>query len=621
MLCMHALHAQKTKIKNADEAYNNLSYINANEIYKSVAEAGYGTIKIYERIGNSYFFNADYKNAHFWYNKITQATKVLKPIVALRYSQSLKAIGNDLEAQKWYNYFKNSSPYFKERNISPIELPNNSFEIKNLKINTEDIEFSPFFFKSKLYFTSSKKTSNLNYNPTDPWTGLGYLNIFETEITKGDYSNKNYKIEGDVNSYLQHESSICITKDGKTLYFTRNSSKSKKNKQYLKIYRATLKNGKWKNIEDLEINGDHFSTAHPALNSTEDKLYFSSDRPGSFGQTDIYVAKIENNGNLSDIQNLGPKINSPGRESFPFISHKNELIFSSDGYIGKGGYDIYYSKIKDSSKYSRLIHLPYPINSNTDDFSFFSKDSTSGFFSSNRPQGKGRDDVYFYSTDIQIQYFLKNKVVGRVYDNETKKPLDNALIKVFQNNHELFTLSTNERGEYEFESEFDENYRIMVSKTGYNVEDNHILSNKEINQLNFPLSQNIFEIKDGIDLADILNIQTIHFEYGKSELSEMSEVELQKVVSALKIHPSLRLEVKSFADSRGSDDFNLKLSQKRAKVTVDYIIMNGVKDSRVKGKGYGEKNLLNDCGNGKKCTENEHEKNRRSEFLIFETNY
>ncbi len=624
IISLCTISAQEGKIKIADKSYDNLGYLNANEIYKDVAEAGYGNAKIYERIGNSYFFNAKYEQASRWYTKLvnTDTNKELKPIIALRYSQSLQAIGDNLEAQKWYNYFKNRSPFFKDIKIIPIEMPSDSFKINNLKINSDEIEFGPFLFKNKLFYTSSKITSKFSYNPVDPWTGLGYLNIFEAKMNGNVSSSKGYKIRGDINSNF-HESSSCLTKDGKTIYFTRNSSnleEGSKRRQHLKIYRATLKNGKWRNIEDLEINGDNFSTAHPTLNETEDKLYFSSDRPGSFGETDIYVARIENNGSLTKVQNLGSKINTPGRESFPFVSKYNELFFSSDGYMGNGGYDIYYAKIKDSTKYSRIVHLPYPLNSERDDFSLFSVDSMSGFFSSNRPQGKGRDDIYSYSTNIQIHSFLKNKVVGRVFDSETRKNINNALIKVYQNNKELLTLKSNRKGEFEFESEFDEDYRIIASATGYNIEDSYIIANKEVNQLDFVLSKNIFEIKEGLDLTEVLNIQNIHFEYGKSKISKTSEVELQKVVSALKLNPTLRIEIKSYADSRGTDEFNLKLSKMRAKATVNYIIRNGISISRVKGSGFGEKFLLNDCGDGKNCDENEHQKNRRSEFLIYKIN-
>ncbi len=618
----YTIYAQKNKMDMADKAYNNLGYLNANEIYKSVAESGYGSAKIYERIGNSYFFNAEYLKASYWFDKLVRVDKNPKPIVALRYAQSLKVMGNDTEAEKWYNYFKDQSSFFDKAEFAPMEMTEGLFEVHNLKINTEDIEFGSFFINDKMYFSSSRVTSKFTYNPTDPWTGLGYLNVFEVDMIGNQSLNRGYKIMGDVNSKI-HESSVCITKDGKTLYFTRNSPKKEKvdegvGKQYLKIYRATLEKGKWVNIEDLSINGEHFSTAHPALNSAEDKLYFSSDRPGSYGQTDIYVANIGQDGSLSNIKNLGPKINTPGRESFPYVSEHNELYFSSDGYIGYGGYDIYYVKVRDNENYSRLVHLGLPLNSKWDDFSLFSTSKTTGLFSSNRPQGKGRDDIYNFTSSIEIKNLLKSKVVGKIFDEETRETLSNTLIEVYKNEQNFTTLYTNNLGEYEFDAELDEHYRVKVVKSGYNTEDAYIVCANEINQLDFALTQNVFEIHEGIDLAKILQIQNIYFDYAKAEILKQSEVELQKAVSTLKLHPELRLEVRSYTDSRGSDTFNLKLSKARAKATVDYIVNHGISASRVQGSGFGESNLLNDCGNGKNCSEEEHQKNRRSEFLLFE---
>ncbi len=620
IFALYSTHAQKTKIETADKAYNSLGYINANKIYRSLAESGYGSAKIYERIGNSDFFNANYEQASYWYKKLIQVNNNPKPNIALRYAQSLRVIGNDKEAQKWYDYFKTSTSFFDKTEILPVEMPDKWFKISNLTVNTEEIEFAPYIAQGKLYFSSSRITSKYRYNPVDPWTGLGYLNIFEQEINEGKLVKKARKIAGDVNSNY-HESSICISKDGKTLYFTKNAPKKAEGGthiKHLKIYRATLKKGEWVNIEELSINGEEFSTAHPALNFTEDKLYFSSDRPGSFGQTDIYVASIEADGSFTNIKNLGSKINTPGRESFPFVSKQNELYFSSDGYMGYGGYDVFYVKIKDSGTYSRLVHLGSPLNSKWDDFSLFSESTTTGLFSSNRPQGKGRDDVYNFTSNTEIYEFLKSKVVGKVFDEETLNPLSNAKIEVFKDDQNVATFFTDDSGQYEFDTELDEHYMVKVEKSGYNTEDNHVVCKKDINQLDFALAQNIFEIRDGIDLAKILHIQNIHFDYAKSEILVGAEVELQKAVSTLKLHPELRLEVKSYTDSRGSKEFNLKLSNARAKATVNYIVDHGISASRVKGKGFGESNLLNDCGDGKKCSEQEHQKNRRSEFLLFE---
>lgn len=385
--------SQQQELNKADKAYTDYDYINAREIYIKVTEKGYEDPELYIKIANSFYFNAKYDEALNWYNKLFELDEeTISSENLLRYAQSLKASGYEQKSKKYYDkYLKKSGIPLEGKKLSSVDylkiIKANSgrYEISSLDaINTDDIEFGKAIYDGKLVYASNHTKVGF-LKRKNGWNDAYFLDLYQVDVNGTKVVGKPKKLPGDVNKEY-HESSAIITKDGKTMYFTRsNSNPKKKNKdQHLKIYRAHLIDGQWTQIEDLPINSDDYSTAHPALDSLETRLYFSSDKPGGYGNSDLYVASIGKSGSIGVAENLGPKINTKGKETFPFISDQNELYFSSDGHFGLGGMDIFRIKIK-AFGFGELLNVGKPINSYADDFAFgINSNTRKGFFSSNR---------------------------------------------------------------------------------------------------------------------------------------------------------------------------------------------------------------------------------------------
>jgi len=625
--------AQERKLKKANKEYEQLAYIDATKVYLEVAESGYKSKELFENLGDSYYFNANYKEARKWYKELFSLTEDVKPVYFLRYSQSLKAIGNDEISKQWFDKyaikanlkgkeFENANDY-----LQIINQNSDRYTIKNLDINTEGIDFGAAYKDKdtydykKIVFATTGGVTKVSSKRRNTWDGLSFLNLYEAAVNEDGSLSNPIKIEGDVNRKF-HESSAVFTSDGKTMYFTRNNSspkskRSKKEIQYLKIYRAHWVNGAWGNIEDLSINGDNYSTAHPALNPSEDKLYFVSDVPQTIGQTDIFMATINKDGSLGKPVNLGEKINTKGRESFPYITKDNELYFSSDGHYGLGGYDVFYVKLKGNGYEGSLINVGKPINSSYDDFAFVI-DNHKGFVSSNRIDGKGYDDIYSFVENKDIKELSKSKLFGVVTDANTKEPIANATITVLdKNNNEVATVKTDTKGYYHTLVERSKTHLVKVHKDKYDGDDMFFEKNLEEISYNFELSKNVVEVTQGEDIAKLLNV-IIFFDYNKSNIRNDAKVELEKIIATLKQNPSIKLDIRSHTDSRANDNYNMGLSQKRNKATIQYIVNRGISSKRLTGKGYGESQLMNKCSNGVPCDEKMHQANRRSEFIIME---
>lgn len=622
--------AQNNKIKKANSLYNDLAYIDATKIYLKVVESGFKSEEILEKLANTYYFNANYTEAIKWYKELFLLSEDINSIYYLRYSQCLNAIGNIELAEDLYNkYLSKENLLENEFNNAEeyLKIIENSerYTINNLPINTEGIDFGSGFKDKNTYnfqnlvYTSTKPLHGKKIKTNDDWSGLSFLNLFETNLNENGSLGVSHPLEGDINT-KKHESSAIFTKDGKTMYFTRtnDSPKFKKNKKerlHLKIYRAHLVDGVWTNIEDLSINGDNYSNAHPALSPSENVLYFASDMPQSIGQTDIFAAKINKDGTIGKPYNLGEKVNTKGRESFPFISSDNELYFSSDGHFGLGGYDVFYLKIKGSGFTGGLINVGKPINSPFDDFAFII-DNHKGFVSSNRPGGKGLDDIYSFVETKDIKELLNRRIYGTVLDAVTMQPLQNATVTVFDPNGEVAnTLQTDAIGFYQVEVERAKAYLLKATKPEYNGDDAYSDKYSVEQEINFLLTRNQTIVKEGDDIAKILDVK-IYFDFDKSFIREDAKIQLEKIIAVLNENPSMKIDVRSHTDSRAPDAYNLKLSQRRNVSTVQYLIDRGINPSRLTGKGYGETQLVNNCTNGVECSEEMHQLNRRSEFII-----
>ena len=426
------LHAQKQKatLEEGDKKFDALAYMEANTIYTKFVAAGEQPTKAYSRLGDTYYLNANYGEALKWYELMYQerTTWAVDGLHLYRYAQALKS-GQEYDKAsaiiKEYNQFciaKNCDTIAEVSDLTTIEKRSGRYKIKPVSINSDMPDFGATFYENnKIIYTSAKKVDALER--IDKWSNMPFLKLYMADIkSDGDLKNPQL-LEGKINGKY-HQSTAIVTKDGKTIYFTRNNyvngKLGKENKKigHLGIYRATYSDkGIWKKIESLSINDKHFSNAHPALSADGKKLIFASDRPGSLGQTDLYETEIHPDGSLGEVVNLGPTINTSGRETFPFVAEDGKMYFATDGHPGLGGLDVFVAQ-QDSIGNYHVINVGKPVNSPQDDHTFiFNPESKKAYFASNR---SGKDDIYYGTElrsieDMDIQmlvYGVANDVVN-----------------------------------------------------------------------------------------------------------------------------------------------------------------------------------------------------------------
>jgi len=602
ILCLSiAGYAQQKYI--ADSYFNDYAYKKSAELYEKIYKKNdTNDYLVVSRLADSYYFNSETEKAAIWYEKlIHEFGKEVSKKHFLRYAQVLRSIGN----------YKNSDAILKEQSVNLEEIDPTEdllsthyisqftydttaahIKIHNVAINTPYSDFGGFLYNNTFYFSSSA-LKNKRKSKKYKWNNQPYLNLYtatlaDTVLNRDTINTviKDLKSKQVVSKRIntkQHEASLVITKDGKTMYFTRTNytkrraRNKKESTAMLKIYKATLINNEWRNITKLPFNSKMYSVGHPALSLDEKTLYFVSDMKGGFGNTDIYRVAILNNNKFGKPENLGTKVNTAGREMFPFIGSENMLYFSSDGYKGFGGLDIYEVQLEENDQIGLVKKLKAPFNSNLDDFGFVvDANIQKGFFSSNRAGGKGDDDIYSFSID-------KPSILEAQKVKETKiQPI------VLQD-----TIQTS----------------LPVVNTSEAIEQTIRVERQRI--------------KDVLITNNEIVTSPINFDFDSSIIKKEIEPALDKVVKVLEENPELIIKIESHTDSRGSKDYNKKLSDKRAEATRSYIISKGIAIDRIESAiGYGEEKLLYSCANGRdeKCNEEVHQKNRRSYFYIINKN-
>jgi len=494
------------------------------------------------------------------------------------------------------------------------------YTIKNIEINTKNSDFGTAFLgKDKIIFAAPSENVMI-VNKVWNENGQKFLDLYTGIITEDRQVIDKKRVLGDVNTKF-HEAGVAISKDLKTVYFTANNFYKKKfltdssGVNNLQIFRAQLDvEGKWTMKEKLSLNNDQYSIGHPALNHDDSKLYFVSDMPGSYGKTDIYVVDINEDGSFGVPRNLGPKINTKEKEMFPYIGIDNILYFSTDGHPGYGELDIFASKIFDNSV-SQPINLDEPVNSPEDDFAFIIDDTRDrGFFSSNRDEGVGDDDIYSFLASPGLYIHCEQAIAGVVRSESSGDLLPGTKVVLLdEDGDEIATTVADASGAYRLEGAIcGTDVTVIGSLERYLNDERDITVVNDIDAAPYRLNLNL---PDQF-VSNRVNINTIYFDFDKSNIRPDAAKELDKVVQVMNEYPELLIEAGSYTDSRGKDKYNMKLSERRAKSTVDYIVSKGINSDRITYKGYGETDLVNKCSNGVKCTEEEHQLNRRTEFTI-----
>lgn len=652
LLVTTLVSGQERQLAKAAKEFEEFSYVDAREVYLKVVENGYESKDVYEKLGDSYYFNADLPSAVTWYNKLyANYRQDIQPEYLFRYSQSLKSIEKYKESDAVMETFnkmtgrqeKRTELFEDERNyLDIIAAQSGRFDIKNLTaINTAGSDFGPSLYMDSAVVYASAKDTGIS-KVIHEWNELQFLDLYQTNRVGANSLNVQGvdRLNSKVNTKL-HESTSVFTKDGNTMYFTRNNllkNRTGSNEEgtvLLKLFKAEkLASGKWGNIVELPFNSDNYSVAHPALSADEKQLYFASDMPGTTGLSDLFVVDILGNNQYSEPKNLGEAINTEARETFPFISESGKLFFASDGHIGLGGLDVFVSmpnEVKFTKKlFKAPINVGKPVNSADDDFAFVIEEKSKiGYFTSNRSGGQGSDDIYSFKQTKELTVRCAQSLVGIITDADTRAILPGALVTLYTSNMEKVASTTADTdGSYEFSSvDCISKYVIRAQESEYKPTEVDFNTDNQFDYVNnHPLQLRKGEkpiaktpINVGDDLADILQLKPIYFDLDKSFIRPDAEVELQKVIAAMRKYPSLKIDVRSHTDSRNTFTYNMSLSDRRAKSTMKYIIeKGGISQSRLEGRGYGEIELENQCADGVPCSEEEHQLNRRSEFIIVE---
>jgi len=570
------------------------------------------------KLADSYRQVNDVDKALEEYAKVVQL-KDVQPRHYLEYARLLMRKGRTAEAKVWFDKYLEKMPNdtavqeLSASAASPEEFKKDTLAwlLTPAKVNTGESNFSPVYFKDKIVFTSDRGSSSARKQYA--WTGRPFLNMFQSKVdSTGEWSAPE-ELTGDVNGRY-HDGPAAFTDDGKTMYFTRNNytlrklGKSSHEVVNLKIFEATAKDTSWTEMKELPFNSNDYSCGHPAVSKDGNTLYFVSDMPGGRGGTDLYIVR-KTNGTWGTPVNAGPEVNTPFNEMFPTVYKDTALYFSSEGHRNMGGLDLFKSKLTDGMP-GTPENLNAPINSTYDDFGLIFNDSANaGFLSSNRKQST-EDNIYSFKRNI-IQFTLDGIAVER----NTQVPLAGVSVELTNvKTGKKETVVTGEDGTFMFKLDQNSDYTVIGTKDAYFSDTAPVSTMGKLVSENMHVTLKLELEQIIIDKPIVL--ENIYYDLDKWEIRSDAAQGLDKLVTIMKENPDINIELASHTDSRAKDNYNLTLSQKRAQSAVDYIIAHGVDKKRITAKGYGESKLVNKCSNGVKCTETEHQQNRRTEFKV-----
>ncbi len=607
--------AQNKKTKKADDLYERLAYTDAAAAYQKLLKKGEGSRYVFERLANSYYFLNDTKKAEPFYRRVVKGRKV-NPENVYNYAQCLKANGKFADYNTWMQKFSEMKSgdsraieFMKNPNYIPMIMESvQRYGATNVKgLNSKYADFGGTVHGNDFYFASGRNTSRKTYQ----WNDEPFLDLYKATMTGGTIGDASL-VSGNVNTKY-HESNAVISADGKRMYFDRNDflggyDKSSEGVNQINLYFANNVTGTWEGITSASFNSSEYSSGHPALSPDGKTLYFVSDMPGGKGLSDIYKASVNADGSLGTPTRLGDHINTEGKEVFPYVDSSGTLFFSSDGHMGIGGLDVFFAEA-EGNDFGAVKNMGKGVNSSDDDFSFkFNPNTREGYVSSNRSGGSGSDDIYMIK-ELEIPCVVTVDV--KVVDEVSKAPIGGARVDLYDTTeNKLGTKTTDVNGNASFDVECDKKH--VIQAVAQNYEGNAV----EVGAANDTKVNTTVMLKpiETLIVDDKVVLNPIYFDYDKHNIKAQAAFELDKLVALMKKYPEMEISAESHTDHRGGDQYNMALSDRRAQATVQYVISKGIDGARISGKGFGRSQPTNDCGDG--CTEAEHQKNRRSEFVI-----
>jgi len=602
--------AQNKATEKADKLFKTLKYVDAIASYNKLVEKAEGNAYVYGQLAKANYELYNTEEAERWYAKALESNTEDAEMV-YNYSQALKANGKIEASNAQMDKFAGLNP--KDDRAKSYKANNNylnklltakpGFDLESLPFNTEYSEFGGTVSNEMLYFASARNTSRKTYKLNDE----PFLDVYQVSTTEEGDANL---VSGSVNT-KHHEGLTTFSADGNTMYFSRESfyegdyeklegDKTKFSVHYL--YKVTKNGDRWSKAEALPFNNETYSLRDPSLSADGKTLYFASNMPGGFGMYDLYKVSVNADGTFGEPENLGDKVNTASNEGFPYASSNNTLYFSSTGQLGLGGLDVF--EYKDG----KVNNLKTPVNSAGDDFAFTVNEETGeGFVSSNREGGKGSDDIYKIAR-IKPCY---TDVFATVVDKETNNPIAGAEVVIKDAEGKVVLKETTKAdGTVSYKTNCETVLSISASKTDY-----------ESNQMAYTTSKSkedkvqvTLQPIEKIIVADEVVLNPILFGFDKSNINAQAAFELDKLVTIMEKYPNMVIFAKSHTDHLGKDKYNMQLSERRAQSTVQYVISKGIAKERITGQGFGETEPKVDCG--RKCTDQERQMNRRSEFKI-----
>jgi outer membrane protein OmpA-like peptidoglycan-associated protein len=702
-----AADAQKLKERMATRHATSFDHAKVAAIYEDMHSRGKADAATLRRLAITYRKMGDSRNAELAYTKL-MATGEQVPEDILNYADQLRTNGNYPAALEWYGIYRDLRPddpraaaYLRDPGMFERLLRDStSATIRTMPINSSQADLGMSVLGELLLF-SSARGEGAGGTRSYAWDSQPFLNLYSA-LLKGETAEEPLVMRNDINSRY-HDGTVSYDSLAKRMYYTRNNihygvmSKGQKGNLNLGIYFCDVVVGEfgqneWGVLMPFDHNDADYNYGHPHVSSDGKRLFFVSDRPGGQGGTDIwYCDKLGNQWGAP--QNMGPKINTPGNEMYPYLKPDSTFYFASTGHPGLGGMDLFYSRLSRSGP-GNVFNLGYPMNTRFNDHSLMLINDSTGFFASDRPGGLGSDDIYG-CTIRPPSIFL----AGIVIDRDTREPIEGAtlLMKDEKGQHvKKFQLETEPGGRFKIDVEYHQRYLLIANKNGYFQKELPIITDSDPltdivvemvkydyaaegivmhGETEVPLegvtvtlmdgNKNVLEelvtddrgryafplkpesdyriqvdkegfFKQSVRIStkgkpssvintdfrlfplvvdQVVRLENIFYDYNSAAIRPDAALELDKLVATLQDNPSVKIELSSHTDCRGKDSYNLSLSQKRAKSAVDYIISKGVGADRVVSKGYGESRPSEECV-CERCTEEQHQRNRRTEFKV-----
>jgi peptidoglycan-associated lipoprotein len=611
-------------VKKGDKKLKRGEFQTAIEKYEEALSDGADTVSAAKQIGEAFRYSNRINQGLPYFEYLVKSGKADDETV-FYYAEALRTTGNYEAAKEWYGKYLKSGQSTSKKNVAKLQLKNldkvadiskrkNYFEISNVDVvNSPAADFSPVIFNQELIFTTAK-----NSTAVFAGDGKGFTGLFTFKFDDASEKTGVAVPFGEfINLPKRHQASATFSKDGKTMIFARGNDGRKKGDQDVNLYVSKFKEGIWTEPEFLKISDPNAWDACPSFSTDGKTLYFSSNREGGRGGIDIYQSKMDRRGNFRRVRNMGKTINTPGNEMFPYISDDRKLYFSSDGHPGIGGLDLFVAERE--GKKVQISNMGVPMNSNLDDFGITYINEKEGYFSSNREGGKGDDDIYKFinnSPDFKVAFYFMS---ATIVDDASGAPIPNAKVKLFDSRGSPVTeANADAEGKFRYQVQPGQNYTVITE------DENHLTANTVFSTIGKTKSQDdLPEFENDVDLPFsvrmikkevnlVIVLENIYYDYNSAEIRDDAAEELDNLYTLLQDNLDMRIELSSHTDSRGDGKYNQKLSQKRAESAKNYMVERGVADDRIIPKGYGESRLIIENAQ----TEDQHQKNRRTEFKI-----